>query len=494
MEFRRVLWLLVGFVNLRNTRGTEKVEYVSKELTSIPLDISSSMTHLDCTRNSISNVKDSDFNDKYPNLVVLLLGRNKLTSIDCGCFKGTVLKTIDIRLNGLTVFPDFREVQDTLQNVVLNNNNIRRISHEDINYLINLSRLSLNQNPLEQLPDLTVLLPSLKNLYLDYINLDCCKSTVWMKDLTIEGKPCKNPSTWREKLLAEISEQMLHGRPCQITSSNWTHSDTTITDQTSIVTTEQATMKNQPSIVTTEQATMKNQPSIVTTEQATMKNQPSIVTTENAKKTNQRTIIKTDNTILTEQPKILTTEKEGGRNEVSSATMDPRMQSKMYQETLNLTSPNVLGTTINPFTKLLPSLSTSRPFFSTTVEPENTTTRKCEVTDSNATNVACRHEVVPGERPPLPKFVVIRKEGVAIVDSMYITSHVVIGSSFIIATFSVLLFVVLSDVPRILQHIHYLNVPYGQIFNVDQSRKRRRKALGCRRYISKRWRTGTALA
>jgi hypothetical protein len=63
------------------------------------------------------------------------------------------------------------------------------------------------------------------------------------------------------------------------------------------------------------------------------------------------------------------------------------------------------------------------------------------------------------------------------VDSKHITSHVVIGSSFVIAILSVLLLVVLSDIPRILQHIYYLNVPYGQMFSVDQSRKQRMKVM-----------------
>ena len=79
---------------------------------------------------------------------------------------------------------------------------------------------------------------------------------------------------------------------------------------------------------------------------------------------------------------------------------------------------------------------------------------------------------------PDHRFHFIFSEKVVMVDSKYITSHIVIGSSFIIAISSFLLLVLASDIPRILQHIHYLNAFYGWLFNVDQSRKARRRALG----------------
>ncbi|ELT90780.1 hypothetical protein CAPTEDRAFT_201044 [Capitella teleta] len=55
-------------------------------------------------------------------------------------------------------------------------------------------------------------------------------------------------------------------------------------------------------------------------------------------------------------------------------------------------------------------------------------------------------------------------------------SHVAIGCSFLLVDFSFLILVFVTDFPRLVQHLHYLNVFYGWLFKVDQSVARRRQA------------------
>ncbi|ELT97867.1 hypothetical protein CAPTEDRAFT_204390 [Capitella teleta] len=54
-------------------------------------------------------------------------------------------------------------------------------------------------------------------------------------------------------------------------------------------------------------------------------------------------------------------------------------------------------------------------------------------------------------------------------------SQVALGCSFILIVLSLSLVVIISDIPRLLQHIHYLNAFYGWLFNVDQRAARRRR-------------------
>ncbi|ELU04959.1 hypothetical protein CAPTEDRAFT_184963 [Capitella teleta] len=202
---------------------------VSSGLTSIPVGINPDVSELRLKDNKISTIHRSDFNDKYPRLYHVGLGENLLTSIETGCFRGTVLQTILLGYNKLTAFPDFREVKDTLETVSLKFNQVTKISQEDVNYLTKLTKLNLRNNSIVQLPELTMLLPSLLDLDLVGNELECCNSTAWLKRipdalrLKSDNPPCIKPCEWKRIAWENVTEGMLLETPCEMQLPMWHH-------------------------------------------------------------------------------------------------------------------------------------------------------------------------------------------------------------------------------------------------------------------------------
>ncbi|ELU16898.1 hypothetical protein CAPTEDRAFT_195129 [Capitella teleta] len=230
MEIGRLMWMTVCLLDIEQTFGLYFSCLYHSGLTSIPGDIDPSVSDLDCRNNEISTITRSDFNDKYPDLETVSLSWNKITSVEYGCFKGTVLKLINLYDNQLTIFPDFYEVKDTLAIVSVAKNRITKISNNEINYLNKLATLYLNNNSLVQLPELANLCPSLDLLYLIDIELECCQSTVWLKRIPdtlyvqMNEQPCSTPLKWNQTNWNDLTEDMLLQQSCGIPSLDWTPS------------------------------------------------------------------------------------------------------------------------------------------------------------------------------------------------------------------------------------------------------------------------------
>lgn len=223
MLTHRLVWLLTLLsllLALQDTLGDVWEYFDDQGLTSVPDDIDPGVDVLYCEENNISSILRSDFNDKYPDLYYLSLSKNVITSIESGCFRGTVLKNIILSVNQLTAFPDFREVKDIIRNIYIKYNLITSISKEQVSYLTNLGRLSLNGNPLVQFPDFIKLFPLLKLLHMSSIEMECCSCVVWLKrlpdtfDLDMDTKPCRTPSKWTETPWDDMSEEMLLRQRC----------------------------------------------------------------------------------------------------------------------------------------------------------------------------------------------------------------------------------------------------------------------------------------
>lgn len=215
MGHHRLVWVLGFLLNLGNASG-EWIHFDSKGLTSIPDDIEPTVDLLYCSKNNISAIHRSDFNDKYPDLYYITLTDNIITSIESGCFRGTILTSIFLTRNQLTAFPDFHEVKDYLKHVFIAKNLITNISRGEVDYLTKMTELILQDNPIVQLPEITKLgLPVLKLLDLRGIEMDCCSSNVWLKRtpdilvLHIDYLPCSTPSKWTATPWVDITEDML---------------------------------------------------------------------------------------------------------------------------------------------------------------------------------------------------------------------------------------------------------------------------------------------
>jgi hypothetical protein len=86
----------------------------SNGLTAIPSNIASSITDIELSDNRLSEIRQADFNEKFPALVSLTLIDNNISRIERGSFKGTKLRNLHLGGNPLRVFPDCSEIADTL--------------------------------------------------------------------------------------------------------------------------------------------------------------------------------------------------------------------------------------------------------------------------------------------------------------------------------------------------------------------------------------------
>ncbi|ELU03942.1 hypothetical protein CAPTEDRAFT_197197 [Capitella teleta] len=222
MEVRRLLWLLACLLNIPGNTSELEEYYYNNHLTSIPLGISTNVTSLILYRNAISAIRKLDFNDQFPYLHHINLEANRITAIESGCFKGTILRTINLSHNQLIVFPEFNEVKGTLEKIIMRVNAIVKLSREDVAYLSRISELDLRVNPIVHLPDFSKLLPSLAVLKIETIELECCWKNAWMKQtasslfIFMDIQPCKSPSKWNSTDWHQITDDMLLQQPCNV--------------------------------------------------------------------------------------------------------------------------------------------------------------------------------------------------------------------------------------------------------------------------------------
>ncbi|ELT94972.1 hypothetical protein CAPTEDRAFT_217807 [Capitella teleta] len=214
MNSQHLLWLLICSLNFENSFGL-RVNVKNVGLTSVPSVIDPTVSTFLASGNLISTIHKSDFNDIYPNLSFIELSDNEIVIIESGCFRGTVLRRIELQSNQLTAFPDLSEVKDTIEIIRLQNNKITQISREEIAHLTNVTIINLSNNPLVQLPEFTRFFAFLTELYIKDIDLKCDSSTIWLKripdtlNLLLDNEPCSYPAEWRLIPWVNITEDAL---------------------------------------------------------------------------------------------------------------------------------------------------------------------------------------------------------------------------------------------------------------------------------------------
>ncbi|ELT90382.1 hypothetical protein CAPTEDRAFT_217378 [Capitella teleta] len=149
MDILQILWLL-GF---QLKVYAEVLTFQGQGLTSVPPNISEAAKDLSFLGNAITTIQPSDFNDKYPDLTYLHLGYNDITSIERGCFRGTIIKDLSLHYNELTIIPDLQELQSTLKVLKLGHNKISSILIGDLNYLTQLGHVNLDYNTITSVTD-----------------------------------------------------------------------------------------------------------------------------------------------------------------------------------------------------------------------------------------------------------------------------------------------------------------------------------------------------
>ena len=213
--------LLILLCTQRNQFAEAKLElnYEKLGLTSVPEDIDQSVTKLYLSRNQITAIHNTDFNDQFPHLTYLNFYINKLKSIEDGSFRGVPLKWLSVSKSQLSVMPDLRHVNRTLRTLYVGGNLIKEISAEDISYLGALIFLVLYGNPLRTLPDLQQILPALEYLDIqDIQTFHCCNNISFLKDARFEvktqGTRCASPPSLEGILLDDITHEELSNTRC----------------------------------------------------------------------------------------------------------------------------------------------------------------------------------------------------------------------------------------------------------------------------------------
>ncbi|ELU01899.1 hypothetical protein CAPTEDRAFT_191327 [Capitella teleta] len=181
MKIHHLLWLLVCLANFEE-RLCGEVNLRFRHLTSVPEDITHNVTSLFLDTNDIKGIRQTDFNEKYQHLIWVSLKLNRITFIESGCFKGTILERLQLNSIKLTSIPDLREVSNTLTELYLGSNPITTIRVDDLSYLTQLNILGLN-GILSTLHDVTQLMPSLQVLDLQQSPLNRCCSNLWLKQI-----------------------------------------------------------------------------------------------------------------------------------------------------------------------------------------------------------------------------------------------------------------------------------------------------------------------
>jgi Leucine-rich repeat (LRR) protein len=206
------------------SRGdTTLYKRVFSSLTAIPSKIPSSITEIELGYNRLSEIRQSDFNDKFPDLVKLKLYHNSIARIERGCFKGTKLQSLGVGSNPLRVFPDCSEVADTLLDLGLMECNITTIPSEAVKILVNLKELRLGDNPLLVISDQLLHLSNLMDFNLQDSTLPCCSDQAWIKGTSANtlDLTCAMGSSLAELKWDDVSKEELLQESCGKFIQHW---------------------------------------------------------------------------------------------------------------------------------------------------------------------------------------------------------------------------------------------------------------------------------
>jgi hypothetical protein len=207
----------LGSVILDSSDGVVYTRNV-RDLAQIPVDIGSDATVIYLGGNKLTAIRQSDFNNKFPNLAEIVFRFNLIATINKGCFQGTVLIELSLNDNLLTEFPDLSEVAGTLKLRYLQNNRIENVFADDVRGLIKLKMLTLFGKPLLHVTDQFLQLPDFTRLNLTNAVIACCNASAWLKGMgtraSTVGVICSHTTSLAGKSWSAVSEDLLRVVPC----------------------------------------------------------------------------------------------------------------------------------------------------------------------------------------------------------------------------------------------------------------------------------------
>ena len=128
---------------------------INSEHTTVPHgQIATNETDIILEGNDITSLINNEFYE-YNQLARLNLDNNRIHTISDTAFDNTVLESIQLKYNDLTVFPTLASVAGTLTYLDLTRNNIPSIAAVLLSPLVHMEMLILSYNPLSTWPDFT---------------------------------------------------------------------------------------------------------------------------------------------------------------------------------------------------------------------------------------------------------------------------------------------------------------------------------------------------
>ncbi len=149
----RLSWLgFVFLVQLWHVHRCHSNMYTAngRNLTSVPSDLLSNVTHVELKMNRITEVGNNSLSG-LANLEKLYMGKNQLASIYPEAFCGTVLRIIGLTYNNFSTVPELRCLNDTLKTLYLSWNKLQVIQTGDFRGLGVLRDLYLDHNLLHRI-------------------------------------------------------------------------------------------------------------------------------------------------------------------------------------------------------------------------------------------------------------------------------------------------------------------------------------------------------
>ena len=162
-----VIVTLLFLIPVTQIWGTTTYDNKSAGLTSIPVTADRQVRKIYLDGNDFTTISTTEFKD-FGLLELLHMRDNKITSFSADAFKFNVfLREIDLSNNPIKTIPYFPDIDDTLKNLYLSHCEISETTWDLKVLYSNLEVLTLDNNQLRKIPDLTKPAAKLSELTLE---------------------------------------------------------------------------------------------------------------------------------------------------------------------------------------------------------------------------------------------------------------------------------------------------------------------------------------
>ena len=172
VALRYPLWV---FLLVDTSLGYEKK---NAGLKSIPSGIKSSETLIELSGNALTSIGSGAFS-AFGSLMTVTVNDNKITGIHAKAFCGTPLRRLEAKFNQLSQMPELSCVGSSLRDIYVSGNNIKSLSHCKWELLVDLRNLYVDENPeLSSILPLKDNCPMMTSMSIGYTNIHSLEGVI----------------------------------------------------------------------------------------------------------------------------------------------------------------------------------------------------------------------------------------------------------------------------------------------------------------------------